>query len=88
MTAHELRDLRHGILITLYRTNCFGRTAEQLHRILQMEVACTAADVNAQLMFLGDKVQSHSADELAPGLSPLWKITPAGMTFCEKEKLV
>ena len=52
MTAHELRDLREGILIELYRLAASNspRTAEQLQKILRDVVPCTVGEVNAALL--------------------------------------
>jgi hypothetical protein len=85
---NQLRDLRVGILLALYRVAPRGRQALALQRVLQAEVGCTVADVEAQLVYLGDKVQQQPASELAPGLDPFWKITPAGMAYVEKERLI
>mgnify|MGYP000455725714 CR=1 FL=1 len=85
---NQLRDLRHGILINLYRVAPRGRSAAALQRLLNAEVECTVADVEAQLVFLGEKVERQAADALAPGLPPFWKITPTGMAFAEQEHLL
>jgi hypothetical protein len=86
--ANTLRDLRAGILLNLYRVAPRGRTAAALQRVINPEVECTVADVEAQLAFLGDKVERQAASPLAPGLDPFWKISPAGMAFCEQEHLL
>jgi len=53
-------------------------------------VDCVIADVTAQLEFLRgeNRVERLPDDELSPGLEPFWKITSAGMKFCEARHIV
>lgn len=90
MTPEQLRDLRHGILIELYRTSPMGRPCTRLHALLRTEIPCTEEDVRRQLFYLADKqlVEARNADALSAGLTPYWFITATGTDHCEREKIV
>ncbi len=90
MKPEQLRDLRIAILRDLYRMKPLGRRAAVIYSLVRQEVDCDEADVAAQLAFLeGSNFICHvNADELAPGLPPLWFITTAGMVHCEGKHLV
>jgi len=89
-SAEILRDLRIALLRELYRVQPRGRTAKSLQQIVHAEVDCVIADVTAQLEFLRgeNRVERLPDDELSPGLEPFWKITSAGMKFCEARHIV
>jgi len=91
MKPEDLRDLRNGILIELYRLGGDrGRSARALHTILKQQVACEVSDVQAQLTFLKGLgyVKDVAADDIAPGLDPFWIITSAGMAHAEAAHIV
>ena len=88
--AEIRRDLRIALLRELYRVQPRGRTARTLHQIVREEVDCVTADVVAQLEFLRGEGHAERlpVDELSPGLDPFWRITSAGMKFCEGKQIV
>jgi len=90
MKPEELRDLRVALLRELYRLQPLGRRAVVLHKLVEQEVDCTVADVNAQLAFLRGKhfLCEVKADDISPVLDPFWFITTEGMVHCEAKRLV
>jgi hypothetical protein len=90
VSAELLRDLRIALLRELYRVQPRGRSARSLHALVQPEVECAPADVAAQLEFLaGESLAGKLPDnDLSPGLDPLWRITSAGMKYCEGKHIV
>jgi hypothetical protein len=90
VSAELLRDLRITLLRELYRVQPRGRSARSLHGLVQPEIDCALSDVAAQLEFLaGESLAGKLPEnELSPGLDPLWRITSAGMKYCEGKHIV
>jgi hypothetical protein len=90
MTPDQLRDVRHGILIELYRTSPLGRTGARLAALLRTEVTCTSEDVDRALCYLQGRglVEPRNPETLSAGMEPFWFITAQGIDHCEREKIV
>ena len=90
INARQRRDLRGAILSELHEIQPLGRTAIRLHELVQRDVTCTRADVEAQLAFLQRQrlIYHMDADQIFPGVPPFWFITRNGITLCEEKHLV